>query len=115
MRDVRRRERLAGTKRTSRRDNRGQSSAAKLEDKAQEQEDQSLVLRAASQEAGLITNLAAPKHRDRPTHWTACPLVYHWSLSPRSLPTAWFCDPFCSLPGSGELPLAVDSLVFYCM
>ncbi|KAJ6140475.1 hypothetical protein N7470_010271, partial [Penicillium chermesinum] len=120
MRDVRRRERLAGTKRTSRRENRGQNSATKSKCKDEVPEEQCLVLRYSSSQSSFspvgsssTASLSTSKHRRRPSRWTTHPLVFHWNPSPYSLPTAWFCDPFCSLPGLGELPMTVGTLVYY--
>lgn len=125
MRDVRRRERLAGLKRTSRRDNRGQPVPAESQHKVPEApEEQKLVLRTASQlsasssevETELTESLVCSKHRrGRPLRWSAgYPLSSHLNPNPRSLPTSWFFDPFCSLPGTVELPSMVAHLVYYC-
>ncbi|KAJ5683188.1 hypothetical protein N7462_006353 [Penicillium macrosclerotiorum] len=122
MRDVRRRERLAGLKRTSRRENRGEAAPTSSPGKQSESEDQRLVLRAASQSSpsSLIKTetddkfLYSKHRRDRPSKWSAgYPLVTQLTPSPRSLPTSWFFDPFCSLPGTSELPSMVAHLVYY--
>ncbi|KAJ5144788.1 hypothetical protein N7448_002180, partial [Penicillium atrosanguineum] len=120
MRDVRRRERLAGLKRSSRRESRSQpvsrsSSEGNLEERR-------LVLRAASQSStsSIVEksesddSFVYSKHRGRPVRWSAGnPLSPPPNPSPRSLPTAWFFDPFCSLPGTTELPTMVGHLVYY--
>ncbi|KAJ5580105.1 uncharacterized protein N7459_006090 [Penicillium hispanicum] len=124
MRDVRRRERLAGLKRTSRRENRGQRPDVKSQCKVtDESEERRLVLRAASQssasspspvETESRTQFSTSNHRrGRPTKWMAGHPLSLLSPSPRSLPNSWFMDPFCSLPGSSELPSMVAHLVFY--
>jgi hypothetical protein len=121
MRDVRRRERLAGFKRSSRRESRIQPiSRSQSEGNAEERR---LVLRAASHSSASSVvemsesddNYINSHLRGRPVRWTAgYPLSFHLDPSPRSLPTAWFFDPFCSLPGTTELPTMVGHLVYYC-
>ncbi|CAI7665333.1 uncharacterized protein N7487_006343 [Penicillium crustosum] len=115
MRDVRRRERLAGLKRTSRQ-NRGQSDTSKAA--ANEVDEQRLVLRASSQSSAasyiLDTDTGdgfASIYRGRPVRWCAgYPLPLHSNPSP---PTSWFLDPFFTLPGTSELPSMVAHLVYY--
>lgn len=125
MRDVRRRERLAGLKRTSRRDSRAHPVPAKSRSKVTEEpEAQSLVLRAHYRSPASSSvvetepgdHLVGPKQqRGRPLRWSAgYPLSSHLNPNPRSLPTSWFFDPFCSLPGTFELPSMVAHLVYYC-
>ncbi|KAJ5273969.1 hypothetical protein N7478_009094 [Penicillium angulare] len=114
MRDVRRRERLAGTKRTSKRENRETRVTARTEnDETGDQTERTMVLRAPSPSPGSSasikasgTSLITPEsERGRPPRWMAgSPLPYQPS---RSLPMAWFCDPFCTLPGSNEIPAIV--------
>lgn len=121
MRDVRRRERLAGLKRSSRRESRTLPiSRSQSEGNPEERR---LVLRAASQSSASSVvemsesddNYVYSNLRGRPVRWTAgYPLSSHLNPSPRSLPTAWFFDPFCSLPGTTELPTMVGHLVYYC-
>lgn len=123
MRDVRRRERLAGTKRVSRRESRaGQSDASPTTFEDQDSGEQTLVLRAASQ-ASLSSytveteddNARSRHRRGRPIKWSAGHDVPdHYSPNPKSLPTSWFSDPFSVLPGASEFPVTVESLVFYC-
>ncbi|KAJ5565241.1 hypothetical protein N7513_001483 [Penicillium frequentans] len=122
MRDVRRRERLAGTKRTSRRENREQIATKSRRKVVEESEGQQLVLRAVSQTS--VSSIGdtdfesscsdSRPRRARPPRWLAgYPLPCHLSLNPRTLPASWFYDPFCSLPGTGELPSMVAHLVYY--
>lgn len=125
MRDVRRRERLAGLKRTSRRESRTHPVSAKSQSKVPDKsEERSLVVRSQSQsstsssvaETDSDDHLVCSKQRrGRPSRWSAgYPLSSHLNPNPRSLPTSWFFDPFCSLPGSFELPSVVAHLVYYC-
>jgi hypothetical protein len=124
MRDVRRRERLAGLKRSSRRESRGQGHPAPTisQNRVGDPRERRLVLRVASQSSASSVvetesddSLVYSKHRGRPTRWRAgYPLSSHLNPSPRSLPTSWFFDPFCSLPGTMELPTMVGHLVYYC-
>ncbi|KAJ5731063.1 uncharacterized protein N7483_005571 [Penicillium malachiteum] len=124
MRDVRRRERLAGTKRTSKREGRGQPTTTKSQcNTVEDSEERRLVLRNPSQslttttiEASIVGTCFSPRSRlgrDRPPRWTAAPVQCHFNPNPRSLPTAWFFDPFCSLPGADELPSRVAHLIYY--
>ena len=123
MRDVRRRERLAGLKRSSRRDTRGAPTPAKSQPKAAgEAEEQKLVLRGSAQSLSSSSGDDRPQEpasrgrRGRPVKWSAgYPLSFHFNPTPRSLPTSWFFDPFSSLPGTNELPAMINHLVFYCM
>lgn len=123
MRDVRRRERLAGTKRVSRRESHaGESDAVPTTFEDQDSGEQTLVLRAASQSSASSYTLeteddnAKTRHRrGRPIKWRAgYDVRYHYSPNPKSLPTSWFSDPFSVLPGASESPLTVETLVFYC-
>lgn len=121
MRDVRRRERLAGLKRSSRRESRTQPVS--LSTREENPEERRLVLRTASQSSASSVveksesddSFVDSKHRGRPVRWSAGnPSSSHLNPSPCSLPTAWFFDPFCSLPGTTELPTMVGHLVYYC-
>lgn len=112
MRDVRRRERLAGLKRTSRR---AQHDAPKV---AEDEDEQRLVVRAHSQSSASSSILDSDSlnyplyQRGRPARWSAgYPLPLHSNPNP---PTSWFLDPFSTLPGTSELPLMVAHLVYYC-
>ncbi|KAJ5824380.1 hypothetical protein N7447_006720 [Penicillium robsamsonii] len=115
MRDVRRRERLAGLKRTSRQ-NRGQSGSSKPT--VDESDEQRLVLRASSQSSASSSILDTDSgdrftsiYRGRPVRWCAgYPLPLHSNPNP---PTSWFLDPFFTLPGTNELPSMVAHLVYY--
>lgn len=120
MRDVRRRERLAGLKRTSKRDGR-QPGASKAPCHAIDRSDERrLVLRASSSTSSVETgsgdsSSGSQSRRGRPVRWSAgYRLPFQTNPSPRSLPTSWFFDPFCALPGTSELPSMVAHLVFYC-
>lgn len=125
MRDVRRRERLAGLKRTSRRESRATPVPTKSQRKVTEEpEERSLVLRAHTESPTTSTVVetepgneisCSKQRRGRPSRWSAgYPLSSHLNPNPQALPTSWFFDPFCSLPGSFELPGMVAHLVYYC-
>ena len=125
MRDVRRRERLAGLKRTSRRESRATPLPTKSQRKVTEEpEERSLVLRAHTESPTTSTvvetepgneSSCSIQRRGRPSRWSAgYPLSSHLNPNPQALPTSWFFDPFCSLPGSFELPGMVAHLVYYC-
>jgi hypothetical protein len=123
MRDVRRRERIAGTKRVSRRESHaGQSDATPTTLEDQDSGEQTLVLRAASQSSvSSYTvetedgNGRSRHRRGRPTKWSAGhDFPYHYSPNPKSLPPSWFSDPFSVLPGASEFPVMVETLIFYC-
>ncbi|OQD80465.1 hypothetical protein PENANT_c035G08749 [Penicillium antarcticum] len=111
MRDVRRRERLAGLKRTSRR---AQHDASKV---AEDEDEHRLVVRTQSQSPASSSILDSDSlkyplcQRGRPARWSAgYPLPLHSNPNP---PTSWFLDPFSTLPGTSELPLMVAHLVYY--
>ncbi|OQE11797.1 hypothetical protein PENVUL_c002G05059 [Penicillium vulpinum] len=115
MRDVRRRERLAGLKRTSKQ-NRGHSDAPKTA--VDGSDEQRLVLRASSQSSASSSMPDTDTgdgftsiYRGRPLKWSAgYPLPLHSNPNP---PTSWFLDPFFTLPGTNELPSMIGHLVYY--
>lgn len=127
MRDVRRRERLAGLKRTTRRESQSRGGLP-VNTKAQydqSQEEQKLILagRRASDSYGQSSIYEAELHgefvsryrRRSPTKWTTgYPFEPHLNPEPGLLPTSWFLDPFCTLPGTSELPGMVAHLLYYC-
>ncbi|KAJ5326438.1 uncharacterized protein N7506_009540 [Penicillium brevicompactum] len=111
MRDVRRRERLAGLKRTSRQ-NRGQNAS-----KVVDSNEHSVVLRASSQSSNptLLSDpdslLPAIYQRGRPDRWSAgYPLPLHSTPNP---PRTWFLDPFFTLPGTTRLASVVAPLLYH--
>lgn len=122
MRDVRRRERLAGFKRVSRRESRiaqaGIVAGPTQCELVADPDEQTLVLRAPSQSSASSIeeyesgdSLSTPQfRRGRPVRWSA---GYPCS-NPQSFPGSWFLDPFSALPGTSELPSTVAHLVFYC-
>lgn len=128
MRDVRRRERLAGRKRVSRRENRIQQSepaviSTYLKDDA-DSSDGKLVLETttlysvssssqAAESDGDVDN--GKQHRRRPLiflagHSPSSSL----SPSPRLFPISWLLDPFNTLPGASEAPSMIGRLIFHC-
>jgi hypothetical protein len=112
MRDVRRRERLAGLKRTSRQKCGNVSKAINADE-------QRVVLRGASKSSAssLVTDPDAESLipaicRGRPDRWCAgYPLPLHSTPNP---PKSWFLDPFFTLPGAAELSEVVAPLLYYC-
>ncbi|KAJ5170626.1 uncharacterized protein N7500_003409 [Penicillium coprophilum] len=113
MRDVRRRERLAGLKRTSRQNRQSGAPKATIDDP----DEQRLALRASSQSsASSILDADSGDgftsiYRGRPVRWCAgYPVPLHSDPNP---PTSWFLDPFFTLPGTSELPSMVAHLVYY--
>lgn len=115
MRDVRRRERLAGLKRTSRQ-NRPQNDPKTVETK----DENSIVVRASSQSPtasatlGVDANSLIPAiyQRGSSDKWsTGHPLPFH---STPNLPKTWFPDPFVTLSGTSKMNAVVSPLVYYC-
>ncbi|KAL1963286.1 hypothetical protein VTN77DRAFT_8509 [Rasamsonia byssochlamydoides] len=108
MRDVRRRERLAGLKRVSKREDRNRAGAG---DKpaSKSSNNRKLPLRSSTADSSSSEpNLDLV--RSKPRHSTS------QVTSPTSrVPNAWFLDPFCTLPGATELPTMTQKLVQYCV
>ncbi|EAW20444.1 uncharacterized protein NFIA_028750 [Aspergillus fischeri NRRL 181] len=127
MRDVRRRERLAGLKRVPKRESRLKQPlplSASISPQAESSTSECLL------EAGVASPLPAsssfadsnparsllrsPQERRRPIIWRA-----GYSVPPTpapntlAFPPSWLLDPFGSLPGAGEAPSRVARLVFY--
>lgn len=124
MRDVRRRERLAGLKRTTRRESQGRGLPVNTKSQYdQSQEERELVLRRTPESSGqsplyepeLHGELVSRYRRRSPTKWTTgYPFDPQLNPEPGLLPTSWFIDPFCTLPGTDELPTMVAHLLYYC-
>jgi hypothetical protein len=128
MRDVRRRERLAGLTRVPKRESRLKQPlplSASISPQAESSTSEYLL------EAGLASPLPAsssfadsnpgrsllrsPQERRRPTVWRAGYSVPPAPTpNPLAFPPSWLLDPFGSLPGAGEAPSRVARLVFYC-
>jgi hypothetical protein len=112
MRDVRRRERLAGLKRTSKQ-NRGNAKATVNAD------EQRVMLRGSSKSSVSSPSLDSDAeslipaiYRGRIDKWCA---GYPFPLSSTpSPPMSWFFDPFFTLPGASDLSEIVGSLLNYC-
>ncbi|KAF4158868.1 hypothetical protein CNMCM6069_003107 [Aspergillus lentulus] len=127
MRDVRRRERLAGLKRVPKRESRLKQPLplyASISPQAESSTSEYLL------EAGVASPLPAsssfadssparsllrsPQERRRPIVWRAGYSVPPTPApNPLAFPPSWLLDPFGSLPGAGEAPSRVARLVFY--
>ncbi|KKA22058.1 hypothetical protein T310_3948 [Rasamsonia emersonii CBS 393.64] len=109
MRDVRRRERLAGLKRVSKREDRSRASAAE-KPASKSSNDRKLPLRSSTSQSSSsepTSDLIRPKPRHSTSQVTPTPTPM--------VPNAWFVDPFCTLPGANELPSMTQNLVHYCI
>ncbi|KAF5862801.1 hypothetical protein ETB97_011149 [Aspergillus alliaceus] len=123
MRDVRRRERLAGLKRVSRREGLAGKAAAQPnpEDSPSERV---LPIRStiSSSESNLLTGRGPAcevvkfkeKRRQQPERRLISHSASTSSISiPLPFPSSWLLDPFSSLPGAGDVPITISRLVFY--
>lgn len=128
MRDVRRRERLAGLKRITKRESRLKHPlplSASISPQAESSTSKCLL------EAGVASPLPAsssfvdsnpprsllrsPQERRRPLVWRAGYSVPPTPApNPLAFPSSWLLDPFGSLMGAGEAPSRVARLVCYC-
>lgn len=121
MRDVRRRERLAGLKRTSKREDRGGSgkkSVSKQQKSPDQSDDGGLPLRKSSTpektESAPVMDVVKASSWHHPVRWPGRDTMSSRALSPQAVPSSWFFDPFCTLPGASEMPSMVDHLISYC-
>lgn len=128
MRDVRRRERLAGLKRTSKRETRPkqtESSSAIIPMHSESAASAYLLGAESASPSSAASSLPdtevafgrlnSQQGRWRPTVWRAGHLVPPTPApSPLAFPPSWLLDPFDTLPGAGETPSMVARLVFYC-
>ena len=126
MRDVRRRERLAGLKRTARRDSSNQGAPAKSRTgKDSSPTEKTLVLRSASPSSSSLTSSSvevqskrrgsSTTRRDRSTKRAASHADSLQTTSgPRALPSSWSIAPFCTTPGTSKLTYKVAYLVHHC-
>ncbi|KAI2792133.1 hypothetical protein POX_b02169 [Penicillium oxalicum] len=125
MRDVRRRERLAGLKRTARRDSSNQGAPAKSRTgKDSSPTEKTLVLRSASPSSSSLTSSSvevqskrrgsSTTRRDRSTKRAASHADSLQTTSgPRALPSSWSIAPFCTTPGTSKLTYKVAYLVHH--
>ncbi|EAW13329.1 uncharacterized protein ACLA_053750 [Aspergillus clavatus NRRL 1] len=127
MRDVRRRERLAGLKRTSKRETRPkqtESSSAIIPMHSESAASAYLLGAESASPSSAASSLPdtevafgrlnSQQGRWRPTVWRAGHLVPPTPApSPLAFPPSWLLDPFDTLPGAGETPSMVARLVFY--
>lgn len=120
MRDVRRRERLAGVKRTSRREGRAatatKQSASKLREAPESASNKrKLPLRPGSSAAPPAPELDVVKSKSqRPVAWVTERWPSNRMVSPTAVPGSWMLDPFCTLPGASEVPSMVERLLYHC-
>lgn len=127
MRDVRRRERLAGLKRVSKRESRLKQPlplSASTSPQAESATSEHLLVAGVASPLSASSladsnpgrsRLSSPQERRRPIVWRAgysAPPTP--SPSPLAFPPSWLLDPFDSLPGADEAPSMVARLVFYC-
>lgn len=142
MRDVRRRERLAGRKRPSKRGERAGTESAKLTDYSSSEK---------ATPGDATYNPKESKHEEKGGALVAVDPAYNFSPSPSSSPStvqssidlrltsklgrkdpsswpadlyiskekirelgAQLFDPFVSLPGADDLPFVIETLVQYC-
>ncbi|WEW59409.1 hypothetical protein PRK78_004881 [Emydomyces testavorans] len=112
MRDVRRRERLAGLKRVSKRDKKG-----KIRPGRQAAESDSQTTRSSStplSDTGSTTLI--PVRSRRPPLWNpSAAFIPNHLPSPSSEPGAWQVDPFSTLACSSDTKPFVDRLMKYLM
>lgn len=108
MRDVRRRERLAGLKRTSR-----QNRTPNAPKTVETTDEKSMVVRASSQPATASDSLIpAICRRGSSDIWSnGHPLPFHSTSNP---PKTWCPDPFVTLSGTSKIGSVVSPLVYYC-
>ncbi|KMP06808.1 hypothetical protein CIHG_09454 [Coccidioides immitis H538.4] len=109
MRDVRRRERLAGLKRVSRRDKKVQASPdAKSPDSGKQ-----LLRPRSGAPLGVGSTIVIPTRSRKPPSWNP-PIIGSLSdhvPSPFSEPGVSYFDPFWSLPGFDDIKPVVDRLM----
>ncbi|KAE8374309.1 hypothetical protein BDV26DRAFT_270253, partial [Aspergillus bertholletiae] len=116
MRDVRRRERLAGLKRVSRRE--GLTAKAVVKRNSDDStSERALPTRLAipASEPKLLVGRGSPceiaqkkeKCQQQPDKRCADHSI------PLPLPTSWLVDPFSTLPGVNDMPIIITRLVFY--
>ncbi|KNG80813.1 tachykinin family protein [Aspergillus nomiae NRRL 13137] len=123
MRDVRRRERLAGLKRVSRRERLAGKAVVRpnFEDPPSER---ALPTRLAnpSSEPKLLMGRGPPcdlaknkgKQQQQPDRRCASHPISTSSITiPLSFPTSWLVDPFSTLPGASDVPIIITRLVFH--
>ena len=138
MRDVRRRERLAGLKRVPRRDSRAQhperavtstytnkdvNADVDADADADSLKAQKSIVRATPpcyapsqpQVPGLECTIKGSQRSRRPaTFMAGCSPTPSSNTGPWLYPLPWLLDPFNTLPGATEAPSMIARLVFYC-
>ncbi|OXV10012.1 hypothetical protein Egran_02221 [Elaphomyces granulatus] len=123
MRDVRRRERLAGFKRVSKREDRvgasdkarakSRESTLKLSDRTLPRRSSTPSSTSGSSSPEIIIS-SSSSQRSRSLAWSTSPIMSSPTEIIPPVPRTWFFDPFCALPGAGDVPSMVQSLVHYC-
>ena len=119
MRDVRRRERLAGLKRTSKRDDRmgpaSKLAVRTLSNDSKTKEPNETHLQRYSLSLRKFGSVSASSSRSSLPRWTADKDALGRILpNPLLNPNAWHVDPFCTLPGSSDMQIIVDTLLKHC-
>ncbi|QMW35627.1 hypothetical protein G4B84_011118, partial [Aspergillus flavus NRRL3357] len=122
MRDVRRRERLAGLKRVSRRE--GLAGKAVVQSNFEDSPSERASPTRLADPSGpkLLMGRGPPrditknkeKRRQQPDRRYASHSISTGSISiPLQFPTSWLVDPFSTLPGASDVPIITTRLVFY--
>jgi hypothetical protein len=112
MRDVRRRERLAGLKRTSKRDDRIGPATKLLSTDAKENEPNETRLQRYNLPLRKVSQISAPSSRSSLPRGAADKDALGRVLpDPLLNPNGWHADPFCTLPGSSDMQVIVDTLL----
>lgn len=127
MRDVRRRERLAGLKRVPRRENRQKpeptvisthfkTDADPSKDNLEQETTSLCSLSSSSRVAEPIGNALNGEQRLRrpSTFMAGHSPSSRFSPSPWLFPISWLLDPFNTLPGASQAPSMIGHLISYC-
>ena len=121
MRDVRRRERLAGLKRVSRRD--GLADKAVVRSNFEDSPSERALSTSPSSGLKSLMGKGPPcdiaknkeNHQQQLDRRCVGHLISTDSISiPLQFPTSWLVDPFNTLPGASDVPIITSRLVFYC-
>ena len=136
MRDVRRRERIAGLKRGSKREAKADRSKSGIvprhfEDSSNEHSlhwstpspssstsstsiSSSYSSSSSPEESGPGGDLVMVQARQSAQWSGGSSTTSSFNQSPPPTPTRWLLDPFTTLPGTGAIPSKIAELIFYC-